>query len=134
MTQIMWLLWWPKSNAAAKSGSETGCATASTNNAAVSTTCQASSDVSPPSHCYCLTKLVRKLRRYRRRSLRSTRRLSSFQCRYDPMSYSLNFDTSGSGSCFLDEDYHRFCSFSSRFVVKPRTSTPCPRLVLPSTS
>ncbi|KAK7319258.1 hypothetical protein RJT34_03977 [Clitoria ternatea] len=61
--------------------------------------------------CCCLvTKLMRKLKR-RSRTLRGTNasRQSSFQCRYDPLSYSLNFD-----STLLDEDYYKFYAFSSR--------------------
>ncbi|XP_061360475.1 uncharacterized protein LOC133304454 [Gastrolobium bilobum] len=78
-------------------------------------------------HCCCLvTKLMRKLkRRSRSRTLRpsSASRQGSFQCRYDPLSYSLNFDTSGCGS-LLDEDYYKFYAFSSRFVANTRTSCP----------
>ncbi|TKY59676.1 hypothetical protein E2542_SST16769 [Spatholobus suberectus] len=75
--------------------------------------------------CCCLvTKLMRKLKR-RGRTLRpkSASRQGSFQCRYDPLSYSLNFDSTGCGS-LMDEDYHKFYAFSSRFVANPRTSCP----------
>ncbi|GAU33872.1 hypothetical protein TSUD_66590 [Trifolium subterraneum] len=59
--------------------------------------------------CCCLvTKLMRKLKKSRSRI-----RQGSFQCHYDPLSYSLNFDTSDCGS-LLDEDYYyKFCAFSS---------------------
>ncbi|KAL3019994.1 hypothetical protein AAZX31_05G121200 [Glycine max] len=76
-------------------------------------------------HCCCLvTKLMTKLKR-RGRTLRpkSASRQGSFQCRYDPLSYSLNFDTTGCGS-LMDEDYYKFYAFSSRFLANPRT--PCP--------
>ncbi|KAK7359610.1 hypothetical protein VNO77_01571 [Canavalia gladiata] len=55
-------------------------------------------------HCCCvLKKLLRKLKRHRH---------PSFQCRYDPLSYSLNFDTTGCGT-LLDEDYYKYYAFSS---------------------
>jgi hypothetical protein len=137
MTQIMWLLWWPKnttittttkggcehSDTATTTATTTTTTTATITNTtttAVSATCLAHNASS--SHCSCLTKLVKKLKRHSR-SLRGTSRQSSFQCRYDPLSYSLNFDSTGSGS-LLDEDYHHFYSFSSRFVANPRTSCP----------
>nr|KYP50256.1 hypothetical protein KK1_027959 [Cajanus cajan] len=72
-------------------------------------------------HCCCLvTKLMRKLKR--RGHTKSASRQGSFQCRYDPLSYSLNFDSTGCGS-LTDEDYYKFYAFSSRFVANPRT--PC---------
>ncbi|KAF5474595.1 hypothetical protein F2P56_006483 [Juglans regia] len=133
MAQIMCLLWWPKNTATTKSGGgSAGSTTASATSmstTAVSSTCLAT-DVSP-SHCCCLTKLVRKLKRHSRGLRATSSRQSSFQCRYDPLSYSLNFDTTGSGG-LLDEDYHQFCSFSSRFVANPRN--PSPRLVLATAS
>lgn len=124
----MWLLWWPKNTSTTKStADEAGGTTSDATTAAtttMSTTCLARNGLSS-ADCCCLTKLVRKVKR-QSKSLRSTSRQSSFQCRYDPLSYSLNFDPSGSGS-LLDEDYHQFYSFSSRFVANPRT--PCPRLM-----
>ncbi|KAJ0083029.1 hypothetical protein Patl1_12256 [Pistacia atlantica] len=49
---------------------------------------------------------------------------SSFQCHYDPLSYSLNFDTTGSGSLLDDEDYYyKFYAFSSRFVATSKPSS-----------
>ncbi|KAJ1387320.1 hypothetical protein SESBI_40060 [Sesbania bispinosa] len=96
----------------------TTSATVQTKSVASTSTCQ----------CCCLvTKLMRKLKR-RSRTLRpaaSASRQSSFQCRYDPLSYSLNFDTTGCGS-LLDEDYYKFYAFSSRFVANPTTSSSCP--------
>ncbi|CAK8578201.1 unnamed protein product [Lathyrus sativus] len=69
--------------------------------------------------CCSMTKLMRKLLMKRSRS---RIRQGSFQCCYDPLSYSLNFDTSDCGS-LLDEDYYyKFCAFSSRFVANPTTS------------
>ncbi|GMJ12594.1 hypothetical protein HRI_004928600 [Hibiscus trionum] len=64
--------------------------------------------------CYCagLVRILSKLKKEVRSAGAS--RQSSFQCRYDPLSYSLNFDTSGSGS---DEDYHHMYAFSSRFAA-----------------
>ncbi|CAK8578205.1 unnamed protein product [Lathyrus sativus] len=72
---------------------------------------------STSSSCCCsMTKLMRKLLMKRSRS---RIRQGSFQCCYDPLSYSLNFDTSDCGS-LLDEDYYyKFCAFSSRFVANP---------------
>ncbi|KAI5385590.1 hypothetical protein KIW84_072260 [Lathyrus oleraceus] len=74
---------------------------------------------SSSSSCCCsMTKLMRKLLLKRSRS---RIRQGSFQCCYDPLSYSLNFDTSDCGS-LLDEDYYyKFCAFSSRFVANPTT-------------
>ncbi|XP_027088130.1 uncharacterized protein LOC113783703 [Coffea eugenioides] len=92
------------------------------------TTCSSSSasDHNPSSNCCGLSRLMRKLKK-QRKMLCSTSRQSSFQCRYDPMSYSLNFDTTGSGS-IVDEDYYKFYAFSSRFVATtPRND--CQRLV-----
>lgn len=110
MTQ-MWLLWWPKNNASAKT------ATSSTSGAVTATSVARKPS---SSHCNCVAKLLRKLKK-RSRVLCSTTgesSSSSFQCRYDPLSYSLNFDTSGCGS-LLDEHYYQFCAFSSRFASNP---------------
>ncbi|KAL3616722.1 hypothetical protein CASFOL_039116 [Castilleja foliolosa] len=63
------------------------------------------------------------MRRLKKRSKRlhpSASRQSSFQCRYDPLSYALNFDTSGPGD-YRDEDYYKFYAFSSRFVAPTTT-------------
>lgn len=68
--------------------------------------------------CCGLTRLLRKLKRCSNKMLKtssttcSTSRQSSFQCRYDPLSYALNFDHVSD-----DEDYYKFCAFSSRFVA-----------------
>ncbi|KAE9610612.1 hypothetical protein Lal_00029774 [Lupinus albus] len=80
--------------------------------------------------CCVVTKLMRKLKR-RSRILRpsSATRQGSFQCCYDPLSYSLNFDTTGCGS-LLDEDYYKFYAFSTRFVaINPKTSCPIVQVV-----
>ncbi|KAL5200087.1 hypothetical protein ABZP36_021290 [Zizania latifolia] len=37
---------------------------------------------------------------------------------YDPLSYALNFDE-GHGSCRLEDDYHGYCDFSTRFARCP---------------
>ncbi|KAG6581516.1 hypothetical protein SDJN02_04539, partial [Cucurbita argyrosperma subsp. argyrosperma] len=106
----MWLLWWPKNNASAD-------AKTCTSSAAVTATSLARKASS--SNCNCFAKLLRKLKK-RSRVLRSTAGESSstFQCRYDPLSYSLNFDTSGCGG-LLDEHYYQYCAFSSRFASNP---------------
>ncbi|OIW00662.1 hypothetical protein TanjilG_09631 [Lupinus angustifolius] len=76
--------------------------------------------------CCVVTKLMRKLKRRSSRTLRpsTATRQGSFQCCYDPLSYSLNFDTTGCGS-LLDEDYYKFYAFSTRFVAtNPKSSCP----------
>ncbi|KAK7260479.1 hypothetical protein RIF29_26556 [Crotalaria pallida] len=84
------------------------------------------SNTSSICNCCCVVaKLMRKLKR-RSRTLKpsssTSSRQGSFQCCYDPLSYSLNFDSTGCGS-LLDEDYYKFYAFSSRFVASnPRTS------------
>ena len=140
MTQIMWLhFWWPKNTSptTTKSGCEPGGTTiAATTTAGTITTAVANTAVSAAclarnassSHCSCLAKLVKKLKRRSKGLRATTSRQSSFQCRYDPLSYSLNFDSTGCGS-LLDEDYHHFYSFSSRFVANPRL-TSCPRVLV----
>ncbi|XP_010497826.1 PREDICTED: uncharacterized protein LOC104775502, partial [Camelina sativa] len=92
------------------------------------------SDVpTPPPNCCvtCLARLIRKLKRKGRLLLATTarRQASSLQCRYDPLSYSLNFDGGACGSLPDDEDYYfRFYAFSSRYVTtntfKKRPSLP----------
>ncbi|XP_052183466.1 uncharacterized protein LOC127795683 [Diospyros lotus] len=74
--------------------------------------------------CCCFAKLVRKLKKHTSRMLIAPSRQASFQCRYDPLSYSLNFDSSGCGtfSDDRDRDYHQFYAFSSRFVAAPKTA------------
>ncbi|XP_022146664.1 uncharacterized protein LOC111015812 [Momordica charantia] len=110
MTQ-MWLLWWPKTVSAG------GKTTTSSATAAVTATSLAKK-ASPSSHCNCVAKLLRKLKKRGRVLCSTSGESSAFQCRYDPLSYSLNFDTSGCGS-LLDEDYYQFCAFSSRFASNP---------------
>ncbi|PUZ74272.1 hypothetical protein GQ55_1G051200 [Panicum hallii var. hallii] len=73
-----------------------------------------------------LARLVRRLRRRGRRALRAAS--SSAQprrraCQYDPLSYARNFDL---GGCDGDGDAARgyySCSFSSRFVLVPASSS-----------
>lgn len=116
----MGLHWWPKHI----------CTTTTT-----ATNCGGSTspeNVQSP-NCSCLSKLVRKLKKHSR-MIRNLRRQSSslgLQCRYDPLSYSLNFDTSGCGS-LLDEEYYHFYAFSSRFVANATPNNACPRLVATS--
>ncbi|CAI9782238.1 unnamed protein product [Fraxinus pennsylvanica] len=105
------LPWWPNTTSATASGGFD--AHGSLENASTS-------------NCCGLSNLMRRVLRKRSKMLHSTSRQSSFQCRYDPLSYSLNFDTNGSTSNLLDEDYYKFYSFSSRFVATPRTD--CQRL------
>ncbi|GLT49481.1 hypothetical protein SLA2020_230330 [Shorea laevis] len=116
MTQ-MWLIWWPKNISETKNGSEAGAA------AATATTAEPS-----PSCCGAyLRRLVRKVRKQGKAMLQAATagQQSTFQCRYDPLSYSLNFDT-----IMDDEDYYKFYAFSSRFAANPRTS--CSTLVADS--
>ena len=139
MTQIMWLhFWWPKNTSptTTKSGCEPGGTTIAATTTASTITTTVANTVSAAclarnassSHCSCLAKLVKKLKRRSKGLRATTSRQSSFQCRYDPLSYSLNFDSTGCGS-LLDEDYHHFYSFSSRFVANPRL-TSCPRVLV----
>ncbi|KAF5729216.1 hypothetical protein HS088_TW21G01375 [Tripterygium wilfordii] len=102
----MCLVWWSRSN---KRGGETEATH-------ISDCCSSSG---------CLTKLMKRLKK-QGRMLRATTGSgkSSLQCRYDPLSYSLNFDTtSGFGSLSDDVDYYQFRAFSSKFVANPRMST-----------
>ncbi|CAH2078486.1 unnamed protein product [Thlaspi arvense] len=93
--------------------------------AAVSTVTKKSDVTTPPPNCCvtCLARLIRKLKRKGRLWLsetaaRSRRQGSSLQCRYDPLSYSLNFDGGACGTIPDDEDYYfRFYAFSSRYVT-----------------
>ncbi|XP_027922187.1 uncharacterized protein LOC114179896 [Vigna unguiculata] len=131
MTQKMWPLSSEK-NSSMKMQNESGTSTSAAAATTTTTTVAAKSMVSA---CYCcclVTKLMRKLKR-RGRTLRprSASRQGSFQCRYDPLSYSLNFDSTGCGS-LMDEDYYKFYAFSSRFVGTPRTTSSCPVLHLQS--
>ncbi|RDX87501.1 hypothetical protein CR513_31018, partial [Mucuna pruriens] len=76
-------------------------------------------------HCCCLvTKLMRKLKRRRGRTLqhKTASTHGSFQCRYDPLSYSLNFDTTGCGT-LMDEDYYKFVANPTTTRDPPLTTT-----------
>ncbi|KAG5228543.1 hypothetical protein IMY05_016G0106100 [Salix suchowensis] len=119
MAQI-WLLWWPKTTTKIGAG---GVDTTATTKATTSKIVEKSSGSTQTCFCGCLTKLL-KLRK-RRKMLRAATasRQSSFQFRYDPLSYSLNFDTSGCGGMLDDEDYYQFCAFTSRFVANPSRSS-----------
>ncbi|KAJ4880965.1 hypothetical protein Rs2_38020 [Raphanus sativus] len=90
----------------------------------VSTTVTKKLDVpNPPPKCCitCLARLIRKVKSKGRLLLSATasrRQQRSLQCRYDPMSYSLNFDGGACGTLADDEDYYfRFYAFSSRYVT-----------------
>ncbi|KAK4399542.1 hypothetical protein Sango_1429700 [Sesamum angolense] len=114
------LSWWPKT---------TSATTSRRGDRATATTSDSSSRTDNAStNCCGLSNLMRRLKK-RSKMLHPASRQSSLQCRYDPLSYSLNFDTSGSGD-LLDEDYYKFYAFSSRFVAAPRTD--CQRLVAAS--
>ena len=114
MTHI-WLLLWPKLISATKCYGES----ADTAAAKASSTASAAATCST-THCHGLKRLVRKVKRQRRMLRRWATRPSSGSCKYDPLSYSLNFDSSGWGS-FLDGDYYLFHAFSSRFMANPTT-------------
>ncbi|KAL1537561.1 hypothetical protein AAHA92_30059 [Salvia divinorum] len=80
-------------------------------------TASASVATSSSSNCCGLSRLMRRLKK-RSKMLHPSSRQPALQCRYDPLSYSLNFDSGGSGD-FLDDDYYKFYAFSSRFVAAP---------------
>ncbi|CAN1169330.1 hypothetical protein LINPERPRIM_LOCUS19757 [Linum perenne] len=71
--------------------------------------------------CGCLAKLMRRLKKQGkmiRAAAVGPSRQPSLECRYDALSYSLNFD-----QCLVeDEDYLQFCAFSSRFVANGKGS------------
>lgn len=119
MTQ-MWLLWWPKNTFSTKRHE----AVTPTTSASTSSSSSCNS-FSTSSHCPCLTKMMRKLKKHARVLGLAPSRQASFHCHYDPLSYSLNFDDTSTGCRDMsDEDYYQFCAFSSRFVANPST---CPR-------
>ncbi|KAJ8631231.1 hypothetical protein MRB53_024554 [Persea americana] len=72
--------------------------------------------------CYCLRRLMRKLKRHSK-MLCSGTRPTTFHCHYDPLSYAKNFDRSSNDGAFGD-DSDRFYTFSSRFAAAPSTATP----------
>ncbi|CAH8346478.1 unnamed protein product [Eruca vesicaria subsp. sativa] len=78
---------------------------------------------SPPPKCCVtyLTRLIREVKRKGRLLLSATaarRQESSLQCRYNPMSYSLNFDGGACGTLPDDADnYFRCYAFSSRYLT-----------------
>lgn len=117
------LPWWPRTTSATSSGGDAHGRGGSSSTTAATATNSAGSSSS--SNCCGLSRLMRKLKR-RGKMLQPASRQSSLQCRYDPLSYSLNFDTTGSGD-FVDDDYYKFYAFSSRFVAAPRNE--CQRLV-----
>lgn len=115
------LPWWPRTSSTTSSGGDLRGRGGSS-----ATTTTVSTNSSSSSNCCGLSKLMRKLKK-RSKMLHQASRQSSLQCRYDPMSYSLNFDRTGSGD-FVDDDYYKFYAFSSRFVAAPRAD--CQRLVV----
>lgn len=119
----MWLLWWPKNTCTTKSGGERGAASATTTSPATTgRTSSGSKNGTSSCFCTCLARIVRKVKK-QSKEMGGASRQSSFQCRYDPLSYSLNFDRSGCESAVDDEDYYQFYAFSSRFVAKPSSSS-----------
>ncbi|ESQ55369.1 hypothetical protein EUTSA_v10026564mg [Eutrema salsugineum] len=95
----------------------------------------------PPNCCVtCLARLIRKMKKKGKLLLSVTaarRQGSSLQCRYDPMSYSLNFDGGACGTLPDDEDYFfRFYAFSSRYVTNNaiKKRPPLPRETLSASS
>ncbi|ESW30894.1 hypothetical protein PHAVU_002G191200 [Phaseolus vulgaris] len=128
MTQEMWPLSSQKncSSNSMKMQNESATSTSTTTATTVATKSMVST-------CYCCCLVTKLMRRLKRRGCKvrakSGTRQGSFQCRYDPLSYSLNFDSTGCGT-LMDEDYYKFYAFSSRFVANPTTS--CPVLQLPS--
>ncbi|EXC24812.1 hypothetical protein L484_018526 [Morus notabilis] len=108
MTQ-MWLLWWPRNtSSAAKRQGQPATTTATT----AATATSHGKGFSTSSHCpSCLAKLVRKLKKQARTIGFAPSRQAAFECRYDLLSYSLNFDDS---SALDHEDNHyKFCALSS---------------------
>ncbi|EEF38743.1 uncharacterized protein LOC8289504 [Ricinus communis] len=105
----MWLLWLPKCISTTTSKIASANNTASTVSPAAATAAASTTMVDDNGqHCRCggLTKVIKKLKRQGRMIRAATAsRQSSFQCGYDPLSYSLNFDTSGCGSMMDDRDY-----------------------------
>ncbi|KAF9685681.1 hypothetical protein SADUNF_Sadunf03G0079600 [Salix dunnii] len=113
MAQML-LLWWSKTT------------TKSVDVDTIATTSKMVENIGSTQNCFCgcLAKLLKKLKK-RGRGIRAAAasRQSSFQCRYDPLSYSLNFDTSACGSMLDDEDYYHFCAFMSSWVVVTKITT-----------
>ncbi|KAH7569672.1 hypothetical protein ACOSQ2_013562 [Xanthoceras sorbifolium] len=137
----MWLLWWPKNTTTPVKPHS--AVTTSTDTVAIETSVPengscccitgSSSTTTTTSSSY-LSKLLRKLKKHSRSlcAAKVASRKRSFQCRYDPMSYSLNFDTSGCGNLLEDEDYYyQFCAFSSRYVTNTKSSS-SPKMVATS--
>ncbi|KAM7256531.1 hypothetical protein ACFE04_012272 [Oxalis oulophora] len=95
----MWLLWWPKN-------------TPSTTNRGVSGSAKTTNN----GGCGHVSKFLKKvmMMKRKRRRMRRLNKASRTWTSYDPLSYALNFDSSG----VHDEDYYyRFYAFSSRFVA-----------------
>nr|GMD97593.1 uncharacterized protein LOC111391470 [Ipomoea batatas] len=109
MTHLAFL-WWQK-------------ASPTTTDAAAAATCSMSpaKDAATNSSSCGLAKLIRKLKRRSKMMLCTPgSRQPAFQCRYDPLSYSLNFDAGGGRSLADEDDYYfKFCAFSSRFAAIP---------------
>ncbi|CAN4081810.1 unnamed protein product [Withania somnifera] len=134
MTQMGRQSWWPRLTTSRAMTVDTlydgGRSNITTRSFSTSTSSSLSSSSSSSSSCCGLSRLLRKLKRHSNKMLKtaaiSTSRQSSFQCRYDPLSYALNFDTSNHVS---DEDYYKFCAFSSRFVAIPKGDDHCQNLM-----
>lgn len=116
MTHLAFI-WWPKT-------SPTTTDTAAADTAATcSMSMSPAKDAAMNSSSCGLSRLIRKLKRRSKMMLCTpgSRQPPAFQCRYDPLSYSLNFDA-GRGRSLADEDdyYYKFCAFSSRFAAIPK--------------
>ncbi|XVF46048.1 hypothetical protein PTKIN_Ptkin02bG0256500 [Pterospermum kingtungense] len=136
----MWLIWWPKTTTCTttKSGGDRGAATSTTTTTTRATSGRTSVGKrgTPGCCCACLARIIRKVKKQSKEMVRGAgaSRQSSFQCRYDPLSYSLNFDRSGCDSAVDDENYYQFYAFSSRFVANPRRPTACSAHTVPATA
>ncbi|KAL7131331.1 hypothetical protein ABFS83_13G190100 [Erythranthe nasuta] len=117
MTHIA-LPWWHKT-----SSSTTNCSCRGSGSGPTTTTTTSNNstrtEAAASNNCCGLSKLIRRIKK----------RTKMLQ--YDPLSYSLNFDTTASGD-FTDEDYYKYYAFSSRFVATPTIDCQRSVLVAPS--
>ncbi|KAK4764679.1 hypothetical protein SAY86_025769 [Trapa natans] len=132
----MWILRWSKRGGVSTTAGSR-CVSGARNAAAADTAGAAwlPSCAAASLDCCSLARFVEKLMKRKRRMrlmmqqqgqqrrLTTKCRQSSFQCRYDPLSYSLNFDARASGRLADDdEDYYQFHTFSSRFAANCNVS------------
>ncbi|XAR59404.1 hypothetical protein NMG60_11015231 [Bertholletia excelsa] len=122
----MGIVWRPKTTSTSSSSSNADASKMNSNTS--SSKSKASRSDSTKVECSCVFRLVRKLKK-QGRILRNRAtitsitpsRQSSFQCRYDPLSYSLNFDDSTLNP-YLHQ-HHNHSHLSSRFVSHPLPAT-----------